>query len=221
MLRTINKVVTLVILLIAIGALPSSAYALLYTRYDLTEEGGGQIINPDGSISSTQFAGYAIVNSEAIVTRVGIPRSFFIESKFLIPEFSITFDTGLVYSGSGEFNLVDTYGDEDGDGVAEWSSAEDYWVMGGYSSASGFGLVDLNLNGTSHNLLVSPVTTFTGPFSLNLARHSDASLPSFYGFLFTNPEPFPAPVPEPATWFLLAAGLCGVNFIRKRLRNLT
>ncbi|WP_136514486.1 hypothetical protein [Geomonas edaphica] len=185
------------VLLLLCSALPSSAEALPYTRYNLT-----------GHDDSVLFNGYAIFNNNpTIYTSIYQSPSPFdfpaeVSETFSIPKFYLTSSTGDIYVGSGYLQLMDLHG-----------QANDCWNLGPfyqYSPTGGYGSVSQELDHSPNGLPITLPDSFY--FFGGLA--TDYSIGFDGGLHFSNPEAIPA-VPEPGTFRLLAAGLCCLILVSK------
>jgi hypothetical protein len=199
------------ILLFIVFYEPTTLKALSYTRYEICSWS-----------SPTTIAGYAIIQDTPVIKTLDMGVNTGIEYQFIVTDFSILFNSGLVQSGSGYISLLDIYNRLTSEGTYTRMSTEDYWDLDGYEpGVSGMGVVNYNIPGISHNLLSNPINSLPTSFGLSYYFYDDyyygkdqnGQYRTSNGITLINPSP----VPEPSSLLLLCLGFAGIGFMKRRM----
>jgi hypothetical protein len=200
-MRTILSIAVAVLLFIL--QLPSNALATSYTTYEIGSYSGsvsGWGGTPDWQ-KTYLFSGYATIQDYPALIAV-YDDAFF---TWRIESFSITFNDGSVYSGSGYITL----------GTLFYYQEEDSYQFGEYWAKDGYGPVDI----APHDMINNPFYKLPDLFGLWRPETYNPDLPELFnnGIAFYNPSS--TPVPEPSTILMLGIGIAGFIVKRKFSKN--
>ena len=189
--------------LLFIPQLPSIALATSYTTYEISSYSGS--VSGWGGIPDWQktplFSGHATIQDYPVLVG-GYGDAFF---TWRIESFSITFNDGFLYSGSGYITL----------GTLFDYQIEDSYQFGDYRADTGYGPVDI----APHDMINEPFYKLPDSFGLNRPETYNIDLPELFynGIAFYSPSS--APVPEPSTLLMLGIGIAGIIGKQKFSKN--
>jgi len=207
MIHTILSIA--IAILLFIPQLSSNALATPYTTYEIgsyTGSLGGWGGTPNWQ-KTNLFSGEATIQDYPALIEA-YDDAFF---TWRINSFTLTFNDGFVYSGSGYIRLGTlNYEAYTGDRNAE----EDAYCLGEYCADNGYGPLEI----APHDLVNNPFYKLPDLFGLWRPETYNTNLPDLNsGIVFYNPTT--TPVPEPSTLLMLGIGIAGFIGTRKFSKN--